>query len=183
MRIRCGISNGRVFNNDAQMKAPRSMRYICWRTSELLANALLFVMAPFASAMPAVPEACPHCTAEDREYARSWGLDAEEANEFARAIQKHADNRDLAGLFSLVDGELEHGPRRRFVAGRTFGVAPSPCASSTPESGQMGAPTIARNRAEHRAQTAPRRGYFGEHAGPEAGFWGVCGASRPAPAE
>ena len=27
----------------------------------------------------------------------------------------------MAGLFSLVDGELDHGPRRRFAAGRTFG--------------------------------------------------------------
>jgi len=75
----------------------------------LLANAFLFVMAPFASAMPAVSEVRPHCAAEDREHARSWGLDAEEANEFARVIWKHADNRLLAGLFSLVDGELEHG--------------------------------------------------------------------------
>jgi len=37
----------------------------------LLANALLFVMARFASAMPAVSEARPNCAAEDRELARS----------------------------------------------------------------------------------------------------------------
>ena len=37
----------------------------------LLANALLFVLASSAPAMPAVSEIYPHCTEEDREYARS----------------------------------------------------------------------------------------------------------------
>ena len=63
----------------------------------------------------------PHCTEADREYAATHGHDAEDAYEFGRIIQKYVANQDLAGLFSLVDGELEHGPRRRFAAGQTFG--------------------------------------------------------------
>lgn len=89
-----------------------------------LANAFLVITVLLASAMPAVPEARPHC--EERwGYTRTSGMNGDvnmdDAYNFGRVIQKHVDNRDLAGLFSLVDGELENGPRQRFVAGRTFG--------------------------------------------------------------
>ena len=82
------------------------------------ANALLVVLAATAAA---VSQARPHCPQEDREYAAAQGYDAEDAYEFGETIRKHVANRDLAGLFGLVDGELEHGPRRRFAAGRKFG--------------------------------------------------------------
>ncbi|MCY3732069.1 MAG: hypothetical protein OXF98_12080 [Rhodospirillaceae bacterium] len=100
--------------------------------------------SPFTDlSVPAVSQTRPHCSQEDRDYAASQGYDAEDAYEFGRIIQQHVANQDMAGLFSLVDGELEHGPRRRFAAGRTFGdVFPqdwrSAVVGSEPECGPVG---------------------------------------------
>ena len=85
-----------------------------------LATALPVIGALSILAMPGWSEASPHCTEEDRAYARRLGYNAKDAYEFGRVIRRHIENRDLAGLLGLVDGELAHGPRQRFAASMKF---------------------------------------------------------------
>ena len=54
------------------------------------------------------------------EYADYWGYDPEEAYAFGLKIQDAVRERDLAAFFSLVDGELEYGPRRKYVENKDF---------------------------------------------------------------
>ena len=42
------------------------------------------------------------------------------AYSFGLVVQDLVRQRDLEGLFSLVDGELSNGPRKRFVAGKSY---------------------------------------------------------------
>ena len=61
------------------------------------------------------------CTDDDREYAEliGWGA-ADEAYEFGLKIQEFIKTRDIKSLFGLVAGELENGPRRRFIQDKSF---------------------------------------------------------------
>lgn len=63
-----------------------------------------------------------NCTAEDRDYAKVWDnyYTPQGAYEFGAKIQKIVQAKDLDGLFRLIDGELENGPRRKFVSTRSF---------------------------------------------------------------
>ena len=60
--------------------------------------------------------------APDTEPRSSVCADADgvEAYEFGLKIQDAVRSRDLAAFFSLVDGELDRGPRRGYAEGRAF---------------------------------------------------------------
>ena len=62
------------------------------------------------------------CSEEDKKYAEVWSnyYDPQEAFDFGETIKKIIDEKDLAGLFEHVDGELTSGPRKNFVAGKNF---------------------------------------------------------------
>ncbi len=55
--------------------------------------------------------------AESADY---WGYDPEKAYGFGLAIQDAVRKKDLLAFFSLVDGELEHGPRRKHAENKDF---------------------------------------------------------------
>ncbi|MBO44278.1 MAG: hypothetical protein CMM28_11200 [Rhodospirillaceae bacterium] len=63
-----------------------------------------------------------NCSNKDREYAKFWGnyYDPEDAYEFGRKIKKVVKEKNLEGLFTLVDGELTSGPRKRVIKGKKF---------------------------------------------------------------
>lgn len=62
------------------------------------------------------------CTGEDREYAKSWNnyYDPEDAFDFGETIKNLVKEENLDGLFELVDGELDSGPRKEFIRGKQF---------------------------------------------------------------
>ena len=62
------------------------------------------------------------CSNKDREYVKSLGAsyDPEDAYEFGKKIKKLVKEKNLEGLFALVDGELSSGPRKRFIKGKKF---------------------------------------------------------------
>ena len=62
------------------------------------------------------------CTGEDREYAKSWNnyYDPEDAFDFGETIKNLVKEENLNGLFELVDGELDSGPRKEFIRGKKF---------------------------------------------------------------
>ena len=63
-----------------------------------------------------------NCSNKDREYAKFLGnhYDPEDAYEFGRKIKKLVKEKNLEGLFTLVEGELISGPRKRFIKGKKF---------------------------------------------------------------
>ena len=64
-----------------------------------------------------------HCTEEDREYANSWNnnyYDPEDAFDLAKLLEPSKKEENLDGLFELVDGELDSGPRKDFIRGKKF---------------------------------------------------------------
>lgn len=62
-----------------------------------------------------------NCSKKDRESATYFGYyDPEDAYAFGREIQKLVEERDLSGLFSLVQGELKNGPRKKAIKGKNF---------------------------------------------------------------
>ena len=62
------------------------------------------------------------CSEKDREYAKVWDnyYDPEDARNFGIKIKQFVKERSLEGLFSLVEGELTSGPRKKFIRGREF---------------------------------------------------------------
>ena len=70
-----------------------------------------------------------NCSNEDREYAKVWDnyYDPEDAYEFGRKIKKLVKEKNLEGLFTLVDGELTSGPRKRFIKGKQFYIMYCKC--------------------------------------------------------
>ena len=62
------------------------------------------------------------CSKEDKEYADFWRnyYTPEGAYAFGLKVQSLVSNEDLSGIFSLVQGELQNGPRKAFVANKTF---------------------------------------------------------------
>ena len=55
-----------------------------------------------------------------KDIADYWGYDPEEAYAFGLKIQDAVRARDLAKFFSLVDGELDYGPRRKYAENKSF---------------------------------------------------------------
>lgn len=68
------------------------------------------------------PALANECSKEDRDYADFWDnyYVPEEARAFGMKIQRLVLNKDLPGMFSLVEGELQNGPRKSFVANKSF---------------------------------------------------------------
>ena len=54
------------------------------------------------------------------DIADQWGYDPEEAYAFGLKIQDAVRERDLTKFFSLVDGELDYGPRRKYAENKSF---------------------------------------------------------------
>ena len=86
-----------------------------------------FIFAMFAflssfSVLLLTPALASVCSVEDEEYAKSWGnyYDPQEAYSFGQQVQNRVKKRDLAGIFLLVDGELGNGPRKKYVAEKSF---------------------------------------------------------------
>ena len=63
-----------------------------------------------------------NCSSKDREYAKFWDnyYDPEDAYNFGRKIKRLVKEKNLEGLFALVEGELTSGPRKQFVKGKNF---------------------------------------------------------------
>ena len=51
------------------------------------------------------------CSKEEEHY---------DAYAFGLKVQSLVSKQDLSGIFSLVQGELQNGPRKEFVANKTF---------------------------------------------------------------
>ena len=54
--------------------------------------------------------------------AKFWNnyYDPESAHKFAEKIKKLVGDKNLQGLFNLVDGELKTGPRKGFIKDKKF---------------------------------------------------------------
>ena len=59
-------------------------------------------------------------TDEARKSAEYWTYDPVDAFEFALRIQQYVEREDLQSLFGLVNGELDNGPRKKFIQGKSF---------------------------------------------------------------
>ena len=68
------------------------------------------------------PVLASQCNKEDREYAEFWDdyYTPDGAYAFGLKVQQFVKNNDLQGIFSLVEGELENGPRKKFVNSKLF---------------------------------------------------------------
>ena len=63
-----------------------------------------------------------NCVEKDRKYAEFWKnyYDPEEAYNFGETIKKLVKEKNLKGIFNLVEGELTSGPRKDFVNNKKF---------------------------------------------------------------
>ncbi len=63
-----------------------------------------------------------NCSEKDRKYAEFWKnyYDPEEAYNFGETIKKLVKEKNLKGIFNLVEGELTSGPRKDFVNYKKF---------------------------------------------------------------
>ena len=68
------------------------------------------------------PAHASQCSKEDREYAKSRNdyYTPDGAYAFGLKVQQMVKNKDLQGIFSLVEGELINGPRKKFVSNKLF---------------------------------------------------------------
>ena len=69
----------------------------------------------------AMSEEHPACSKEDNEYSLEMaGVDGDKAVQFGLTIQSAVRDRDITRIFAMVDGELQNGPRREFIKGKSF---------------------------------------------------------------
>ena len=68
------------------------------------------------------PTLANQCSKGDQEYAETWDhyYTPEGAYAFGLKVQQLVKNKDLQGIFSLVEGELQSGPRKKFVNSKLF---------------------------------------------------------------
>ena len=68
------------------------------------------------------PVSANECSVEDQDYADFWEnyYDPEDAYAVGLNIQNLVSAKDLSGIFSLVHGELQHGPSKEFVSNKSF---------------------------------------------------------------
>ena len=68
------------------------------------------------------PDKNLNCSNKDREYAKFWEnyYDPEDAYDFGRKIKHLVKEKNLEGLFALVEGELASGPRKQFIKGKNL---------------------------------------------------------------
>ena len=61
-------------------------------------------------------------SSEDQDYSDFWQnyYAPTDAYAFGVKIQNLVSNKDLSGIFSLVQGELQNGPRKQSVTNKTF---------------------------------------------------------------
>ena len=66
--------------------------------------------------------AASECNKDDQDYADFWKnyYVPEDAYNFGIKIQKLVAKEDLKGIFSLVEGELESGPKKDFIKNKSF---------------------------------------------------------------
>ena len=83
---------------------------------------LITLSAVWISALPKVSIASVNCSNADKDYAKVWNdyYNPEDAYKFGNIIKQIVADRDLDGLFDLVKGDLQYGPRKRFIESRTF---------------------------------------------------------------
>ena len=83
-------------------------------TTFSLTIAILFANINFSSSKDKTTRVCSN---EDQEYAKFWNnyYDPEDAHKFGEEIKKLVGDKNLEGLFNLVDGELKTGPRKGFI--------------------------------------------------------------------
>ena len=88
-------------------------------TTFSLTIAILFANINFSSSKDKTTRVCSN---EDQEYAKFWNnyYDPEDAHKFGEEIKKLVGDKNLEGLFNLVDGELKTGPRKGFIKDKKF---------------------------------------------------------------
>ena len=82
----------------------------------------LTILFFFNSSLIFAKEKKINCSKKDTEYAEFWKnyYDPEDAYQFGERIKKLVKDKNLEGLFDLVEGELTSGPRKKFVEGKKF---------------------------------------------------------------
>ena len=60
------------------------------------------------------------CSEEERKIAKIIDRDADALYRVGKQIKKFVREKDIDGLFSLIDGELFHGPRRSYAKAQGF---------------------------------------------------------------
>lgn len=62
-----------------------------------------------------------HCSEEDNSYSMEMsGVRGDVAVQFGLEIQDSVRRKDIRQIFSMVTGELQNGPRKAFVEGKSF---------------------------------------------------------------
>ena len=81
-----------------------------------------FFLFLFLTLLLNTPASASECSAKDNEYAASWDnyYSPEGARAFGLKIQKLVKEKDLKGIFFLVNGELQSGPRKRSLVHKSF---------------------------------------------------------------
>ena len=85
----------------------------------MIATSLLF-LATYRDAAGSGDKRPLHCGDAYAQYEKYWKYDAEEAYAFGQKIKDTVRQRDLVAFFSLVDGELDNGPRRIYIDNKSF---------------------------------------------------------------
>ena len=90
--------------------------------NKLCISAFLFLFFANLSVGLSAEKLEVRCTEEDREYAKSWNnyYDPEDAFYFGETIKNLIKEKNLDGLFELVNGELDSGPRKSFIKEKKF---------------------------------------------------------------
>lgn len=101
-------------------ETPRASRIKQGRTSSVSIAAFLLLQPLAAVEYARADLVWPPCGDRHAEAENYWNYDADAAYVFGLRIQDAVLGRDLDAIFSLVDGELDRGPRRKFVENRSF---------------------------------------------------------------
>ena len=68
------------------------------------------------------PVIANECNKEDQVYADLWEnyYSPKEAYNFGIKIQNLVLNRNLSGIFAVVQGELQNGPSKKYIVSKSF---------------------------------------------------------------
>ena len=108
--------NGKSTINYFMLRANRFHKYLI-QLNSFLVRYLLFLLFFWVS-----PVAANECNKEDQDYADSWKnyYVPEDAYAFGVKVQSLILNKDLSGVYSLVEDELKNGPKKKFVTNKSF---------------------------------------------------------------
>jgi hypothetical protein len=111
---RCGIENLPTHSKSTRLIHMRNLTATLCLTIAVLIGSMKVTSGKEKS--------ISNCSNKDREYAKFWDnyYDPEDAYEFGRKIKTLVKERNLEGLFTLVNGELTSGPRKRFIKDKKF---------------------------------------------------------------